>query len=132
MNIKYPWIVEKAYPEVKKVLPKITKSELYKELIELDYIDQDGNATQWAIDNGYVADDHSIEAEVENFKHQCPAFRNVSLNHFKFDDQGDICVDAVSTYKVFKYQLEHNQLNNSQVEYVTKFIEKYEKSKGGK
>ena len=53
-NIIYPLLVEDAYKFTRKQGFNLTKAELYKKLIEANFIDEQGNATQWAIDQGFV------------------------------------------------------------------------------
>lgn len=53
-NIFYPPLVEDAYKFTRKQGFNLSKAELYKKLIEANFIDEHGNATQWAIDQGFV------------------------------------------------------------------------------
>lgn len=53
-NIIYPPLVEDAYKFTRKQGFNLSKAELYKKLIEANFIDKQGNATQWAIDQGFV------------------------------------------------------------------------------
>lgn len=53
-NIIYPPLVEDAYKFTRKQGFNLSKAELYKKLIEVNFIDKQGNATQWAIDQGFV------------------------------------------------------------------------------
>lgn len=53
-NIIYPPLVEDAYKFTRQQGFNLSKAELYKKLIEANFIDEQGNATQWAIDQGFV------------------------------------------------------------------------------
>lgn len=53
-NIIYPPLVEDACKFTRKQGFNLSKAELYKKLIEANFIDKQGNATQWAIDQGFV------------------------------------------------------------------------------
>ncbi|KRK90923.1 hypothetical protein FC88_GL001616 [Companilactobacillus futsaii JCM 17355] len=46
--------MEDAYKFTRKQGFNLSKAELYKKLIEANFIDKQGNATQWAIDQGFV------------------------------------------------------------------------------
>ncbi|MCI6762526.1 MAG: hypothetical protein MR599_06590 [Lactobacillus johnsonii] len=61
MNIVYPPLVEQAYQMMKQLNKNVSKQEIYKKLIEINMIDQQGNPTKWALDNGLVSEANTIE-----------------------------------------------------------------------
>ena len=61
MNIVYPPLVEQAYQMMKQLNKNVPKQEIYKKLIEINMIDQQGNPTKWALDNGLVSEANTIE-----------------------------------------------------------------------
>ena len=54
MNIVYPPLVEQAYQMMKQLNKNVSKQDVYKKLIEINMIDQQGSPTKWALDNGLV------------------------------------------------------------------------------
>lgn len=56
MNIVYPPLVEQMYKFMHKLDKPLTKQDVYKKAIEFNMIDQQGNPTQWALDNGYISE----------------------------------------------------------------------------
>ena len=61
MNIVYPPLVEQAYQMMKQLNKNVSKQEIYKKLIEINMIGQQGNPTKWALDNGLVSEANTIE-----------------------------------------------------------------------
>lgn len=61
MNIVYPSLVEQAYQMMKQLNKNVSKQEIDKKLIEINMIDQQGNPTKWALDNGLVSEANTIE-----------------------------------------------------------------------
>lgn len=61
MNIVYPPLVEQAYQMMKQLNKNVSKQEIDKKLIEINMIDQQGNPTKWALDNGLVSEANTIE-----------------------------------------------------------------------
>ena len=61
MNIVYTPLVEQAYQMMKHLNKNVSKQEIYKKLIEINMIDQQGNPTKWALDNGLVSEANTIE-----------------------------------------------------------------------
>lgn len=55
MNIVYPPLVEQAYQMMKQLNKNVSKQEIYKKLIEINMIDQQGNPTKWALEQGFIA-----------------------------------------------------------------------------
>ena len=60
-NIVYPPLVEQAYQMMKQLNKNVSKQEIDKKLIEINMIDQQGNPTKWALDNGLVSEANTIE-----------------------------------------------------------------------
>ena len=86
MNIVYPPLVEQAYQMMKQLNKNVSKQEIYKKLIEINMIDQQGNPTKWALDNGLVSEANTIE-EARNKLNQ--------INPQEIKDQVDADIDNV-------------------------------------
>lgn len=86
MNIVYPPLVEQAYQMMKQLNKNVSKQEIYKKLIEINMIDQQGNPTKWALDNGLVSEANTIE-EARNKLNQ--------INPQEIKDQADADIDNV-------------------------------------
>lgn len=56
MNIIYPPLVEQMYKFMRQAGMNVTKQDVYKKAIEANMIDQQGNPTKWAIEQGYIAE----------------------------------------------------------------------------
>ena len=102
MNIVYPPLVEQAYQMMKQLNKNVSKQEIYKKLIEINMIDQQGNPTKWALDNGLVSEANTIE-EARNKLNQ--------INPQEIKDQVDADLDNVfrrMPKDAFKYLNEHD------------------------
>lgn len=86
MEIIYPPLVEQAYQLMKKHNKKLSKQEIYKKLIEINMIDQHGNPTKWAINNGLVTEVSTIE-EARNYLNQ--------IQPQEIEDQADADINNV-------------------------------------
>lgn len=86
MNIVYPSLVEQAYQMMKQLNKNVSKQDVYKKLIEINMIDQQGNPTKWALDNGLVSEANTIE-EARNKLNQ--------INPQEIKDQADADIDNV-------------------------------------
>src|SRR5699024_11131968 len=64
----------------------LTKQDVYKKAIEINMIDQQGNPTKWALDNGLVSEANTIE-EARNKLNQ--------INPQEIKDQADADIDNV-------------------------------------
>lgn len=129
MKIEYPRIVEIAAAQFEANGYGIPKDELYKQMVESKLITENGEATQFAIDNGYVSEDTSDEAKIYQFKHECPEFLNVADEHFKVV-KGNVYIDMPSLRYVNQQVLnDHNateeQKNDART--ILELIQKKEK-----
>lgn len=86
MNIVYPPLVEQMYKFMQKIDKSLTKQDVYKKAIEINMIDQQGNPTKWALDNGLVSEANTIE-EARNKLNQ--------INPQEIKDQVDADIDNV-------------------------------------
>lgn len=86
MNIVYPPLVEQMYKFMHKIDKSLTKQDVYKKAIEINMIDQQGNPTKWALDNGLVSEANAIE-EARNKLNQ--------INPQEIKDQVDADIDNV-------------------------------------
>ena len=102
MNIVYPPLVEQMYKLMHKIDKSLTKQDVYKKAIEVNLIDQQGNPTKWALDNGLVSEANTIE-EARNKLNQ--------INPQEIKDQVDADIDNVFSRMprdAFKYLNEHD------------------------
>lgn len=102
MNIVYPPLVEQMYKFMHKIDKSLTKQDVYKKAIEINMIDQQGNPTKWALDNGLVSEANTIE-EARNKLNQ--------INPQEIKDQVDADIDNVFSRMprdAFKYLNEHD------------------------
>lgn len=102
MNIVYPPLVEQMYKFMHKIDKSLTKQDVYKKAIEVNLIDQQGNPTKWALDNGLVSEANTIE-EARNKLNQ--------INPQEIKDQVDADLDNVfrrMPKDTFKYLNEHD------------------------
>lgn len=53
-KVEYPPLVEQGYELLKKTQPSITKQEVYKQMVDCNMIDEEGNPTDFAIKEGLV------------------------------------------------------------------------------
>lgn len=61
MNIIYPPLVEQMYKFMHEIDKSLTKQDVYKKAIKENFIDEQGNPTKWALDNGLVTEASTIE-----------------------------------------------------------------------
>lgn len=88
MNIVYPPLVEQAYQMMKQLNKNVSKQEIYKKLIEINMIDQQGNPTKWALDKGYISEasqpaEDETDADINN------VFRRIPKDAFKYLNEHD-------------------------------------------
>lgn len=102
MNVIYPPLVEQMYKFMHEIDKNVTKQDVYKKAIENNMIDQQGNPTKWALDNGLVSEANTIE-EARNKLNQ--------INPQGIKDQVDADIDNVLSRMprdAFKYLNEHD------------------------
>ena len=80
-NIKYPPLDEQAYSHLLSIGLYPNKDKLYKTLVDEEMIDELGNPTQRAIDEGLV--EVAGNNPIERFKAENPLIAHVPDEHFK-------------------------------------------------
>lgn len=86
LNIIYPPLVEQMYKFMHEIDNSLTKQDVYKKAIEINFIDQQGNPTKWAIEQGYIAEAPTAEEAQEKLN---------KINPTELSDQADKDLDAV-------------------------------------
>ena len=80
-NIKYPPLVEQAYSHFLSIGLRPNKDKLYKMLVDEGIIDELGNPTQQAINEGLV--EVASNNPIERFKAENPLVAHIPDEHFK-------------------------------------------------
>ena len=80
-NIKYPPLVEQAYSHFLSIGLRPNKDKLYKMLVDEGMIDELGNPTQQAINEGLV--EVASNNPIERFKAENPLVAHIPDEHFK-------------------------------------------------
>lgn len=80
-NIKYPPLVEQAYSHFLSIGLRPNKDKLYKMLVDEGIIDELGNPTQQAINEGLV--EVASNNPIERFKTENPLVAHIPNEHFK-------------------------------------------------
>ena len=80
-NIKYPPLVEQAYSYFLSIGLHPNKDKLYKMLVDEGMIDELGNPTQQAINEGLV--EVASNNPIERFKAENPLVAHIPDEHFK-------------------------------------------------
>lgn len=92
-KIVYPHLVEDMYQHCRDKGEKITKAEVFAVLVDSNLIDQHGNPTQWALDQGYIKEISPKEAFINQAKIDNPILREFSNDHFTVTDDGELAAD---------------------------------------
>ena len=95
-NIKYPMLVEQAYNQLIAGGLKPRKDKLYKVLVDEGMIDELGNPTQAALDDGLVK--IAGDDPIKQFKAENPVMANIPDQHFKVKN-GRILMDCFAVKK---------------------------------
>ena len=80
-NIQYPPLIEQAYNHLLSIGLHPNKDKLYKMLVDEGMIDELGNPTQRAINEGLV--EVAGNNPIERFKAENPLFAHIPDEHFK-------------------------------------------------
>ena len=80
-NIKYPPLIEQAYSHFLSIGLHPNKDKLYKMLVDEGMIDELGNPTQQAINEGLV--EVASNNPIERFKAENPFVAHIPDEHFK-------------------------------------------------
>ena len=96
LNIKYPMLVEQAYNQLIAGGLKPRKDKLYKVLVDEGMIDELGNPTQAALDDGLV--EIAGDDPIKQFKAENPVMANIPDQHFKVEN-GLVMMDCFAVKK---------------------------------
>lgn len=97
MKIVYPSLVEQFYEALKLEGVQVGKDEVYRTMVENNFINENGIPTQYALDNGLIRyeDSQPVSNEpesLEEFKAFHPNLLKYSDDHFMKTDEG-WCID---------------------------------------
>lgn len=111
MNIVYPPLVEQAYQMMKKLNKNVSKQEVYKKLIEVNMIDQQGKPTKWALDNGLISEvstpvEDETNADINN------VFSRMPVSAFRWKNKHDgYAIDSTELKKAILSALKDGSLS---------------------
>lgn len=94
MKITYPPLVEQSFKEMRLRGLNVTKQEVYTKMVESHLIDENGQPTQFALDNGLVDEfQPDINGDYEPvtliaFKRYYPEYAQFSDSHFTHTERG--------------------------------------------
>ena len=91
LNIKYPPLVEQSYSFMIAAGIKVTKDTVYKNMVDSGLIDENGNATQKAIDEGLI--EVAGDDLIKQFKAANPVISSIPNQHFKVKN-GQVLMDC--------------------------------------
>jgi hypothetical protein len=91
LNIKYPPLVEQSYSFMIATGIKITKDTVYKNMVDSGLIDENGNPTQTAIDEGLI--EAAGDNLIKQFKAANPSMASIPDQHFKVQN-GQVLMDC--------------------------------------
>ena len=107
-------LVEQAYSQLIAGGLKPRKDKLYKMLVDEGMIDELGNPTQAAIDNGLVENVENVENNpIKRFKAENPNFSNIPDQHFKVKD-GRVLMDCFAVKEAATIVLNDPQATEEQ------------------
>ena len=93
MKVVYPSIVEQFYEGLKSEGVTVGKDEVYRTVVETNLIDENGDPTQYALDNGFIKCVNNEPESLAEFKELYPNLQKYSDDHFMKTDEG-WCIDA--------------------------------------
>lgn len=93
MKVVYPSIVEQFYEGLKSEGVTVGKDEVYRTMVETNLIDENGDPTQYALDNGFIKCVNNEPESLAEFKELYPNLQKYSDDHFMKTDEG-WCIDA--------------------------------------
>ena len=93
MKVVYPSIVEQFYEGLKSEGVTVGKDEVYRTMVETNLIDENGDPTQYALDNGFIKCVNNEPERLAEFKELYPNLQKYSDDHFMKTDEG-WCIDA--------------------------------------
>ena len=134
-NIKYPTLVEQSYEFMKELKPDLTKQEVYLLLVENNMIDENGNPTEYAIDN------HLVEVEKvpkltqgqQDDQDLRQVFKYMKKENFKdADDPEDCYIEAKPLISAIKKALADGSLSADSQSKWLKVLKDLEQSLKGR
>ena len=93
MKVVYPSIVEQFYEGLKSDGVTAGKDEVYRTMVETNFIDENGDPTQYALDNGFIKCLDNEPESLAEFKELYPNLQKYSDDHFMKTDEG-WCIDT--------------------------------------
>ena len=93
MKVVYPSLVEQFYEGLKSEGVSVGKDEVYRTMIETNLIDENGDPTQYALDNGFIKCVNNEPKSLAEFKELYPNLQKYSEGHFMKTDEG-WCIDT--------------------------------------
>lgn len=89
MKITYPHLVEQMYFSLRRNGIRVTKAQVYSDMVKADMIDQTGKPTEKAISNGWIDQTDKLKGQtLEEFKQENPVYAEFSDDHFMMTDDG--------------------------------------------
>jgi hypothetical protein len=111
MNIIYPPLVEQMYKFMRQAGMNVTKQDVYKKAIEANMLDQQGNPTKWAIEQGYIAEVPTVK-EPTSDKDLDNVFSRMPPSAFTWiESQGSYAMDTAELKKAIISALKDGSLS---------------------
>lgn len=92
MKVVYPSLVEQQHEFMLSQGREVDRAEIYKYMVKNNMIDENGEPTQFAIDNGYVSLESNINI-IHDFKEANPLFKDIDDSCFKVLDYNRVGID---------------------------------------
>lgn len=92
MKVVYPSLVEQQHEFMLSQGREVGRAEIYKRMVETNMIDENGEPTQFAINNGYVVMESDIDI-IHDFKEANPLFKDIDDGCFKVLDYNRVGID---------------------------------------
>lgn len=92
MKVVYPSLVEQQHEFMLSQGREVDKAVLYNYMLEHNIIDENGEPTQFAIDNGYVAVESDIDI-IHDFKEANPILKDIDDSCFKVLDYNRVGIN---------------------------------------
>ena len=120
-NIQYPSLIEQAYNHLLSIGLHPNKDKLYKMLVVKGMIDELGNPTQRAIDEGLI--EVAKSNPIERFKAGNPLFAHIPDEHFKVH-KGQVLMDCYALKTVSTTVLNDPEATAEQKENAQSLLDK--------
>lgn len=137
MEFEYPTLVEQMYKAMRAQHLAVTKQEVYTQMIEAHMIDENGNPTQMAVDNGLIEGYQTNSAgELEpislvEFKRQNPGYAQFDDCHFTHTAEG-WAVDGFIVRAIANFMLADPNTGRKQRKVAKQMLKKADKMEAGK